>query len=235
MNSLILHAAEVRRALEQGTVLVVRPISEQPDGAARFSGCDEPEPYVMKGGHAVPWKPGKCPFGGPGSTRWVRETWKARLTKTGIRPGVMVFYKATLGSFQGLVFEDDILPPDRQLSLSWRSPVGMPRWATRQDITLKLLDVRAKLVQGISEEDAIATGIQYQTTDGAGQKWYGAGHEVCPRSSAVGPVPVFGALWDARYAKRKDKQSNRSYARTDNPMVWLGKFEVVKPKPKPTR
>jgi hypothetical protein len=28
-----------------------------PDGFARFSGCNEPEPYTLEGGIPVPWKP----------------------------------------------------------------------------------------------------------------------------------------------------------------------------------
>jgi hypothetical protein len=34
-------------------------MKNKPDGYARFSGCDKPEPYILENGHAVPWAPPK--------------------------------------------------------------------------------------------------------------------------------------------------------------------------------
>jgi hypothetical protein len=44
-------------------------------------------------------------------------------------------------------------------SSPWRSSIHMPRWASR--ITLLVIDVRAQRVQDISEEDAIAEGVEW--------------------------------------------------------------------------
>src|SRR3990167_4824193 len=41
----------------------------------------------------------------------------------------------------------------------WRSPIHMPRWASR--ITLRITDVRVQRLQGISMEDCYAEGVLF--------------------------------------------------------------------------
>lgn len=54
----------------------------------------------------------------------------------------------------------------------WRSPIHMPRWASR--LTLTVTDVRVQRVQEISEADAIAEGVVSAPFPG-GERWSVAG------------------------------------------------------------
>lgn len=80
----------------------------------------------------------------PGQRLWVREAWAARSDQDHLSPTelndqdvVPLWYKADPP-------ETDLPPPGR-----WRSPLHMPRWASR--ITLLVTDVRVERVQDISE------------------------------------------------------------------------------------
>lgn len=68
-----------------------------------------------------------------GQILWVRETWS--------RWGRGIAYRA-----------DDNLS-----GIKWKSPLFMPRWASR--ITLEIKDVRVERLWEITEEDAIAEGF----------------------------------------------------------------------------
>lgn len=85
----------------------------------------------------------ECPYGVPGDRLWVRETW-ARVSD-GEKYGVCYRVDG----------EDQI---DGEAGERWRPSIFMPRQASR--ITLEITGVRVQRVQEISEEDAIAEGIQ---------------------------------------------------------------------------
>lgn len=87
-----------------------------------------------------------CRFGVPGDRLWVREAW-ALYHDT---DGASVVYRADTQDHGG----------DAPPGTSWRSPIHMPRDASR--LTLELIDVRVQRVQDISEEDAIAEGFTTQ-------------------------------------------------------------------------
>ena len=83
----------------------------------------------------------RCPYGAPGDTLWVRETWAPH------PHGVMrcgAVYRADL----------DAVPDAGR----WRPSIHMPRWASR--LTLRITDVRVERLQDISEDDARAEGCQ---------------------------------------------------------------------------
>jgi hypothetical protein len=84
----------------------------------------------------------RCPYGPPGDTLWVRETWAPL-------PGCVVlnvaFYRA----------DTKAAPED----VRWRPSIHMPRWASR--ITLRITDIRVERLQDISEDDARAEGCPY--------------------------------------------------------------------------
>lgn len=82
----------------------------------------------------------------------------------------------------------------------WRSPIHMPRWASR--ITLEIAEVRVQRVQDISHHDALAEGVDYDVSaeDGA-------------------PVAQYRKLWDFINGKRGPWDSN--------PWVWAISFRRV--------
>lgn len=106
-------------------------------------------------------KPYPCPYGKPGDRLWVREVWFADPPYDGTWDEY---------SFSDGVIENFSVLPERFKSpefvlykstwkgvdLRWRSPIHMPRWASR--ITLEVVNIRVEHVQDISEQYAVAEG-----------------------------------------------------------------------------
>lgn len=137
----------------------------------------------------------RCPYGAPGDRLWVRETWAGQHNRP-LHEG-RLFYRAD-GEVYG-----------RQEALSyverekrWRSPLLLPRWASR--LTLEVKSIRVERVQEISEAGAKAEGVKAgKTTDGG-------------RCYALG----FSDLWDSINEKR-------GYPWSSNPWVWVVEFEKL--------
>lgn len=90
----------------------------------------------------------RCPHGVAGDRLWVREKWAVRRLQAGFW---LEFpdgknYHATRPDAERYAKGD-----------GWRSPIHMPRWASR--LTLELVSVRVERLQDISEEDATAEGF----------------------------------------------------------------------------
>lgn len=133
----------------------------------------------------------------PGDRLWVQETWARYQTVNHVwRPDGRAFsevsdgfagYRAdghdTIEDFRthvrlmnGCDLEHVEIEGDR-----WRSPIHMPRWASR--ITLEVTGLRVERLQEISEEDAMAEG------------WPGA--ETDLGFARAKPLQWFSALWDS--------------------------------------
>lgn len=128
-----------------------------------------------------------CPQGRPGDQLWVKET--------------HTFYSL---NFEGLgtwhPVDRDIcchyregcpLELEQRLG-NWRPSIFMPRWASR--IQLQITDVRVEPLNAISEEDAIAEGIDVFED--------GAGFSIPLPSGKLGPwqrnpVDAYRNLWEA--------------------------------------
>lgn len=125
-----------------------------------------------------------CPYGQPGDSLWVRETWAVgpwhRSTKPSeLPPYTEVFYHA-----------DNV----NHSHFAWRPSIFMPRWASR--ITLRVVNVRVERLQDISESDAIAEGIK-QDANGL---WLPGGYDTL--------VLAYRDLWDSIYGKTHPWNSN---------------------------
>lgn len=116
-----------------------------------------------------------CPYGAIGGWLWVRETWG---DVTADHPLCVDGRKPTQGDKLVYAANDADAWQWRGGpgcgSFVWRSPIFMPRWASR--ITLELTDVRVERVRAITEEDACDEGCY--------------------------PIASFAALWDSLNAKR---------------------------------
>lgn len=124
----------------------------------------------------------------------------------------------------------------------WRSPIHMPRWASR--LTLVVTDVRVQRLQEISEADALAEGIERVDPTVEDEEWnrswcdekgiepepmkpvwvapgtrQGFGSRKDDPQWAPTPELAFGLLWDSINAKR-------GHGWADNPWVCAITFTV---------
>jgi hypothetical protein len=120
--------------------------------------------YEVPNGWAASW----CPYGRDGDRLWVKETFA--------RERRMIFYRAdhtmVSGDWKNLrpellaemekldptVVEMTKCRPIDQPPAKWRPSIFMPHWASR--ITLEISAVRVERLQDISDEDAVAEGMQ---------------------------------------------------------------------------
>lgn len=194
----ILFSAPMVRALLAGRKTQTRRIVKpQPSsiftGFGDFLGTIIGRDTVM----ACVWK---FPYGESGDLLWVRET----LTHDATRGH---FYAA---NGDALDYEREP-PPSIGLPMKSISSIHMPRWASR--ITLRITDVRVERLQEISEDDAIAEGI-----DGP----------LCAEFTTKAPsrfnlmpaaVHAFFGLWESL---------NGEGSWAANPWVWVLSFEVIR-------
>ena len=167
-----------------------------------------------------------CPYGIERSRLWVRETWRLLLVN-GVLGGRAEF--ATIQfkeKFGVLDYRKDwrehyrkLLDREAPLSANgvgdmygpWHPSIYMPRWASR--ITLEITDVRVERVQEISEEDAIAEGIEQVEKRAFGYKDYEGNV-----GATFQPWQSFMTLWDSINLKR-------GYGWDTNPWVWMLSFK----------
>lgn len=168
----IIFSAPMVRALLAGTKTQTRrrlkpqPESPRVGGAGLMRGR-----WVWRDGYdGFPLGPIYMPFE-PGDRLWVREAF----TCEGQSEGEALF-RATVDDDTGYYTEEIA-------EIRWRSPIHMPRWASR--LTLIVTDVRVQRLQDISEEDAVAEGCNSFPVP--------EGNEVRRMSAR----DAFGALWNS--------------------------------------
>lgn len=160
------------------------------------------------GGGPLGWV--KCPYGGPGSSLWVRETFatmchvadpccscddedKARNHYVEYRADLAPGCTDRPGGWPRSPVDDE--------APRWKGPRFMPRAASR--IALELTDVRVERVQDISEADAKAEGVDDRL-----------GYGLHPYRDA------YAKLWD----QINDSDGKRW---SDSPWVWVLEFRRV--------
>ena len=181
----ILFSAEMVRAILRGDKTQTRrAIKPQPPAEAESVSRQLCSQQIPEFDGAWQWWAGKpqtpitkplfCPYGAPGDTLWVRETWAPH------PHGVMrcgAVYRA----------DPDAVPDAGR----WRPSIHMPRWASR--ITLRITAVCVERLQDISEDDAIAEGVALERyvpiSDSAGKHASG-------EAEPTDPVAEYRDLWN---------------------------------------
>ena len=157
-----------------------------------------------------------------GDLLWVRESWRP-LAGYGAWD-LLIFYAAddvTIHLKDGDVDVGDWSFPKAAKNGNVPS-IFMPRWASR--ITLEVTDVRVQRLQDISEEDAIAEGIEYYK-DRMAEGW--VSYE--PKSNPyhyryfADPRDGFRTLWDSINSKRDEGK----YSWKSNPWVVAYTFKPI--------
>lgn len=140
----------------------------------------------------------ECPFGQPGDRLWVRETWAHDGAIDDVRAGIedIMGPSICLGPYYGADYQEDI-------GLRWKPSIHMPRWASR--ITLEIVSVRVERLQEISEEDAIAEGVNLGGSS--------MGHKFTAKEH-------FEGLWQSIYTKEGQTWN-------DHPWVWVVEFKRI--------
>lgn len=158
----------------------------------------------------------RCPYGQPGEHLWVRETWSApkgiddlspkqmgerALDANYRRPWAPVRYWADM---ERRDWDESVWGKEDGKT---RVSIHMPRWAAR--LTLEITGVRVERLNDISEEDALAEGIE---KIGCWFTFNGGLHE--SRSAR----DSFSALWE---------KINGFGTWSDNPWLWVIDFRPV--------
>lgn len=133
--------------------LIDRRSGESFPGPECFGASDESEDYP-------------CPYGHPGDRLWVRETWRTLKAWDCIMPA---YLKSCDDPAPVMYVADCYCDPIQVDPESWgrtRSPLHLPRWASR--LTLEITAVRVERLQDISEADANAEGCPLSSAD---QHW----------------------------------------------------------------
>jgi hypothetical protein len=151
-----------------------------------------------------------CPYGRVGDRLWVRENWSP--DHAAFYPNFQVVYQAEgydprEVSSRGKVLPFAISPEEstnRKFPFRWRPSIHMPRRVCR--IVLEITDVRVERLQGITEEDATAEGID--------DLWL-VQHQVGPPRKRE-----FWYLWDSL-------NGPRGFGWDVNPWVWVISFKRV--------
>lgn len=152
---------------------------------------------------------GKCPFGKVGDRLWVRETWALR-TPSYPNHHSKVFFKDE--QYKTIYHQDTVEPTqkygyDLSEKSRWRSPILMPRWASR--LTLEITDIRVERVQEITHEGVKEEGI-----------YVFARESVNLPGRPQGQFKRFANHWNSLNAKR-------GYPWEKNPWVWVISFRRV--------
>jgi hypothetical protein len=229
----ILFSAPMVRALLAGTKTQTRRIVKLKDQSLPLAlgfwedgdgKCVDKDGPRWSFGHRVPGDPQNmyvhervmCPYGQPGDRLRVKEQawmWCEKRPNGKTKTGRAKFLYVPLRAAPVIYCADhtqkpgtSVVSPETGNVWGWRCKVArfMPAWASR--ITLEITGVRVERLQGISDADAFAKGIQQSVNDGVSGDGTARGAYRALWESINGP-----GSWDA------------------NPWVWVVEFRKATP------
>ena len=186
-----------------------------------------------------------CPYGQPGDRLWVRESWRIGAWDESDGTIAIDYCDGPRREWLSILNDDDgekfnhywisccdelarkrIEPgtdgryhwEPGQSPLRWRPSIHMPRWASR--ITLEVVSVRVERLGDISEQDAIAEGVEgHHIEDGM----YWRNYMLTDEEAEVSPMLTsakasFRSLWES---------INGEGSWSINPWVWAVSFRRV--------
>jgi hypothetical protein len=171
-----------------------------------------------------------CPYGKVGDVLWVREAWFPDAPRDGTW-GDVQFYGCGATPLSDIPKEyrkpaHVLYQADGKYDLKgWKSPIHMPRWASR--ISLTLTEIKIHRLNDMSEGDAINEGVFELDDDWISQHFpeYAKAHSDWRQSGKqgkppLGPTPLarFKALWDSIHGEE---------AWNKNPWVWALTFKLL--------
>lgn len=191
----LLFSSAMVHAILEGRKTQTRRIVKLTD-SGRVKGVGSPKNWHIDDHDVV----NACPYGIPGDRLWVKETfahWSPKIIK----------YRA----------DGECSDGDRREHYTpgkWRPSIFMPRWASR--ILLEITNVRVELLQDITEDGALAEGIEKLT--GQFDGCYAAGQSL----SGTTARECFQRLWNYINAAN-------GFGWEANPWVWVVEFKKIKP------
>ena len=156
----------------------------------------------------------KCRYGFRHSTLWVREAWSP--DNAGLMPGVPIVYRA-----DGVDYSKN-QDEDHPYKFKWRPSIHMPRRFSR--LTVRVKKIMIERLNLISEEDALAEGIERSTSKAFRDfpsQYYAP---IDDATLWATPVQAFRELWDS--INGADQVTRWS----GNPWVWRIEFEKIENK-----
>jgi len=168
--------------------------------------------FSLSDGGATQCAERDCPYGQPGDRLWVREAFivghrmeggeSIYCDEDGRELPETVWYRADNEEF---CWTDD--EGRRTETVPWKSPIFMPRWASR--LTLEITEVRVERLHEITEADALAEG--------------------CDGDCPIGYIPAYQA-GPLRYHYSQVWVSINGPGSWDaNPWVWAIEFRRLDP------
>lgn len=168
------------------------------------------------GGEPIP-----CPFA-VGQRLWVKEAWRPEQLRNGL-DGIRFRADDAFVPIDDTSEAADawVVAANNDHSGRWRSPLYMPRWASR--LSLKVVSVRCERLHDITDADARAEGVTKVTflRDGFPPPLVGymAGPDDGRSALFTSPREAFAAVWNLINHKRAPWSSN--------PWVWVVEFRRV--------
>lgn len=212
----ILFTPEMVRAILAGTKTVTR----RPLKAPRWADPDSAFEIDDEGGvEAVCAATGclagvPCPYGVPGDRLWVRESVWFRASD-----GLTVYADGAMRVGRGFVPPPPSGLGDTDLArqgFARRTSIHLPRVASR--ITLEIVSVRVERLHLITDEDALAEGIERHEL-----RFIGGRHRVRAKGRKVFNCArdAYFDCWDAMYASDPERRSGA------RPWVWRIEFRRI--------